>query len=232
MVYRLIVQPHCVAGSHSCADVEVFSPHNERVFLVKARRFSLLALALVLVSLLALAACGGSSAVASSPTPTPSPTATPLVNTVYTSTDGAYSIKIPATWKTEALDVPSTSGGVSIVNATNTDAILVEPFTFRTTATVQSILGSAISDPSSFTGSKVDATTTTKTYPSGSWTVATATTTTASTTGDGVAVDVQLYMTEHDGHTVVIITFAQTTNTTEDQTTYFDPMLMSFTFLK
>src|SRR5690242_21773486 len=98
------------------------------------------------------------------------PTATPLVNTVYTSTDGAYSIKTPADWKTEALDVPTTSGAVSIVNAASTDAMLIQPFTFRTTATAQSILEHAIGDPSSFTGSKVDPTTTTKVYPSGSWT--------------------------------------------------------------
>jgi hypothetical protein len=200
------------------------------VILVQARQSSLLAL--VLVSLLALAACGSSSAVASSPTPTPIPSATPLVNTVYTSTDGAYSIKIPADWKTEALDAPSTTGAVSIVNAANTDAMLVEPFLFRTTATAQSILASSISDPSSFTGSKVDATTTTKVYPSGSWIVATATTTTASTTGDGAALDARLYMTEHGGHTVVITTFAQTGSRADDQTTYFDPMLASFTFLK
>ncbi len=199
---------------------------------MQARRSSLLALPLVLVSLLALAACGGASAVASSSTPTPSPSATPLVNTVYTSTDGAYSIKIPSTWKTEALDTPSTTGGVSIVNAANTDAMLIEPFTFRTTATAQSILRSAISDPSSFTGSKVDATTTTKAYPSGSWAVATATTTTASTTGDGATLDARLYMTEHGGHTVVIITFAQTGSRADDQTMYFDPMLTSFTFLQ
>jgi hypothetical protein len=155
-----------------------------------------------------------------------------VVNTLYTSTDGAYSIKIPADWKTEALGAPSTTGAVSIVNAANTDAMLIEPFTFRTTATAQSILEHAISDPSSFTGSKVDPTTTTKSYPSGSWTGATATTTTASTTGDGAALDARLYMTEHGGHTVVIITFAQTGSRSDDQTTYFDPMLLSFTFLK
>ena len=192
---------------------------------MKARRSSLLAL--VLVSLLALTACGGSSAVASSPTPTPSPSATPLVNTVYTSTDGAYSIKIPATWKTEALAAPSTSGAVSIINEASKDVFIIEPFTFRTTASTQSILGSSISDPSYYSGSKVDDTTTTKTYPSGSWIVATAT-----TTVDGTAMSVRFYRMEHGDGTVGLVTMMPTANATADQTTYFDPMLTSFTFLK
>jgi len=192
---------------------------------VKARQSSLLAL--VLASLLALAACGSSSAVASSPTSTPMPSATPLVNTVYTSTDGAYSIKIPATWKTEALDAPSTSGAVSIINEASKDVFIIEPFTFRTTASTQSILGSSISDPSSFSGSKVDDTTTTKTYPSGSWIVAT-----ASTTVNETAMSVRIYRTEHGDRTVGLVIMMPTANATADQTTYFDPMLTSFTFLK
>ena len=191
---------------------------------MQARRSSLLAL--VLISVLSLAACGSSSAVASSPTPTPSPTATPLVNTLYTSTDGAYSIKIPATWKTEALKVPSTSGAVSIINEASKDVFIIEPFTFRTTATTQSILGSSISDPSSFSGSKVDDTTTTKTYPSGSWIVAT-----ASTTVDDIAMSARLYRTEHGNRTVALFIMMPTANATADQTMYFDLMLTSFTFL-
>lgn len=194
------------------------------MLLVKARQSSLLAL--VLVSLLALAACGSSSAVASSPTSTPMPSATPLVNTAYTSTDGAYSIKIPATWKTESLDVPSTSGAVSIINEASKDVFIIEPFTFRTTASTQSILGASISDPSSYSGSKVDDTTTTKTYPSGSWIIAT-----ASTTVDNTAMSARLYRTEHDNRTFGLFILMPTANATADQTTYFDPMLTSFTFL-
>lgn len=155
------------------------------------------------------------------------PSATPLVNTVYTSTDGAYSIKIPDTWKTEALDAPSTSGAVSIINEASKDVFIIEPFTFRTTASTQSILGASISDPSSYSGSKVDDTTTTKAYPSGNWIVAT-----ASTTVNETAMSARLYRTEHGDRTVGIVIMMPTANATADQTTYFDPMLMSFTFLK
>ncbi len=192
---------------------------------MQARRSSLLTL--LLVSLLGLAACGSSSTAVSTPTPTSTPTATPLVNTAYTSTDGAYSIKIPATWKTEALDAPSTSGAVSIINEASKDVFIIEPFTFRTTASTQSILGSSISDPSSFSGSKVDDTTTTKTYPSGSWIVAT-----ASTTVDDTAMSARLYRTEYGNRTFALFIMMPTANATSDQSMYFDQMLMSFTFLQ
>jgi hypothetical protein len=136
-------------------------------------------------------------------------------------------MKIPATWKTEALDVPSTTGAVSIINEASKDVFIIEPFTFRTTATTQSILGSSISDPASFSGSKVDDTTTTKTYPSGSWIVAT-----GSTTVDDTAMSARLYRTEHGDRTVALFVMMPTANATADQAIYFDPMLASFTFLK
>lgn len=193
---------------------------------MQTRRTSLLALVLGII--LALAACSGSSTVASSATPTLS--ATPVVNAVYTSSDGAYSVKYPATWKTEALNVPSTSGAASITDDKNVDLFLIEPFTLHSNSSAQTILLAAISNDS-FKDSKVDNSTTTQTYPSGTWTVATASTMGLSTSGNSTALSGRLYMTEHGGHTVIIITFAPVDKAASDQSMYFDAMLMSFTFL-
>src|SRR5262249_20746479 len=150
---------------------------------------------------------------------TPTPSATPVVNTLYTSTDGAYSIKYPASWKTETLPIPSTTGAVSISDITANDLFLIEPTTIHSTASAQTILSSAITNDS-FRDSTVDAATTTQTYPSGTWTVATASTTGLSTTGSATALSVRLYMTEHGGHTALIFTFAPTANAAADQTMY------------
>jgi hypothetical protein len=202
---------------------------------MQTRGIPLLALTLAsllsLLSLLALAACGGGTSAGLSATatpPAPTPTATPLVNTLYTSADGAYSVKYPATWTTKAQDIPSTSGAVAIASPDNNDAVLVEPFTFRSTNSAQHILKAAIAE-APFSGSKVDDATTSQTYPSGTWTVATGSTTVSGAT---TALSVRLYKAEHGGHTVIIITFAPAASAAADQTKYFDPMLASFTFLK
>lgn len=186
-----------------------------------------LLLALAVASLLALAACAGASSSGAAITPAPFPSATPLATTTYTSADGAYSVAYPAAWTPQVQAIPSTSGAVAISSPDNNYACLIEPFTFRSTASAQSILASAIGD-SPFSGSKVDDATTTQTYPSATWTVASGSTMLSETT---TALSVRLYRTEHGGHTVVIITFAPTASAAH-QTTYFDPLLASFTFLR
>lgn len=189
---------------------------------MKAR--ATLFLALTFASLLALSACAGIPSTSTSAQPTP--TATPIATKSYTSTDGVYSIKYPSTWTPEDQNVPSTAAAVAISNPNDNDVLIVEPFTFHSDSTAQHILESAIKN-SPFTDSKVDSATTQQTYPSGTWTVAT-----GSTKANGVEVSAHLYMMDHAGHTIVLITFAPTASASDHQTKYFDPMLQSFTFLK
>ncbi len=185
---------------------------------MKAR--ATLFLGLALASLLALSACSGTPSLAAQPT------ATPIPNATYTSTDGAYSLKYPGNWTTKEQPAPSTAAAALVSSPDGNDIFIIEPFTIHSAATPTHILQSAMSD-SQFTGSKVDSATTTQSYPSGTWTVAT-----GSTTANGIALSARLYLTEHAGHTVIIMTFAPTASASADQTKYFDPMLQSFTFVK
>jgi hypothetical protein len=181
---------------------------------------------LAFLALLAGCAAPGTGSTTPTATATTAPTATPVLNASYTSEDGVYKVSYPSAWKVSPLNIPSTSGTVQIQSDSGNELFLIEPFTFKSSASDISILKSAIAN-SPFTNSKVDSATTTQTYPSGSWTVAS-----GSTEVSGTALTAHLYGMDHNDQTFIIITFAPTSSTATDQTTYFDPMLTSFTFLK
>lgn len=104
----------------------------------------------------------------------------------------------------------------------------VMPLTAEAVPNYPTILKDAfIKNPTYFQNPKVDTTTTTASYPSGVWTVASAT---VLMTGEPYTT--RLYAIVHSSHTVMIWTFAPSSSATTDQTTYFAPMLTSFTFLK
>jgi hypothetical protein len=173
-----------------------------------------------------LAGCGaGATAATSTATATTAATPTPLLNAIYSSTDGGYKISYPGAWKVEPLTIPSTSGTAQIESDNGTDLVLIEPFTIKSAMSYPSILTSAISVPP-FTNSKVESAVTTQTVPSGNWTVASGT-----TEANGTALTVHLYGTLHNDHTFIIITFAPTSSAATDQATFLDPMFLSFTFL-
>lgn len=124
------------------------------------------------------------------------------------------------------MTIASTSGTAQIQSDGGNELVLIEPLTFKSSASYPSILKSAIKD-SPFTNSAVESATTTQTYPSGSWTVASGT-----TTANGTPLTVRLYGTLHNDQTFIIIVFAPTSSAATDQATYFDPILTSLTFLK
>jgi hypothetical protein len=103
--------------------------------------------------------------------------------------------------------------------------VIIAPFTLKSSAPYPRVLEGGI-NTSLFTNSKVDSAVTTQTYPSGIWTVAHGT-----TEYNGTPYTARLYGTLHCDHNFVIIVFAPTSSAATDQTTYFDPMLRSLTFL-
>lgn len=168
----------------------------------------------------------GSTAATATATATTAPTATPVLNASYTSADGVYKVSYPGAWKADPLTIASTSGTAQIQSDDGNELVLIEPFTFKSAASYPSILKSAIKS-SPFTNSVVESATTTQTYPSGSWTVASGT-----TAANGTPLTVRLYGTLHNDQTFIIIVFAPTSSAATAQSTYFDPMLTSLTFLK
>ncbi len=181
---------------------------------------------LAFIALLAGCSAPGAASTAPTATATTAPTATPVLNASYSSTDGVYKVSYPGAWKAEPLTIASTSGTAQIQSDSGNDLVLIEPFTFKTSTSYPSLLKSAIK-VSPFTNSTVESATTTQTYPSGSWTVASGTTEVS-----GTALTVHLYGMLHNDHTFIIIVFAPTSSAATDQATYFDPMLTSLTFLK
>jgi hypothetical protein len=147
------------------------------------------------------------------------------LNATYTSTDGVYSIGYPSTWTTSPLTIANTSGAAVIGSDDQTDVVIIEPFTLKSSAPYPRVLEGGI-NTSPFTNSKVDSAVTTQTYPSGIWTVANGT-----TEHNGTPYTARLYGTLHGDHTFVILVFAPTSSAATDQTTYFDPMLSSLTFI-
>ena len=176
-----------------------------------------------------LSGCAPGKATTSSPaaTATPVATATPAVTT-YTSSDGQYSLQYPTGWTAKPLTAPNSSGAVQLGNSGGDDQLLVQPLTVRVAPTnCPTLLKDSMSNPTYFKNPKVDTTTVTASYPSGVWTVANAA---VLLTGEPYVA--RLYCIVHSGHTVVIFTYAPSSSATTDQTTYFVPMLTSFTFLK
>jgi hypothetical protein len=169
---------------------------------------------------------GAATTAVPTPTTTTQPTATPLLNTTYTSSNGVYTLSYSSKWTAKPVSVPLTSGTVEMSDSTSNDLFLVEPFVIKSAATYPSILKAAMGS-APFTSSKVDTAVTTKTLPTGSWTVASGTTVISN-----VPFTAHLYGMLHDGHTFIVMTFAPTATQSNDQTIYFDPMLNSLTFLK
>ncbi|HEX5439928.1 MAG TPA: hypothetical protein VFW76_03525 [Ktedonobacterales bacterium] len=190
------------------------------------RAIPLASLLTALAFIALLAGCGAPGAGSASATATTAPTATPMLNASYTSTDGVYKVSYPGAWKAGSLTIASTSGTAQIQSNDGNELVLIEPFTFKSTAGYPSILRSAIKS-SPFTNSAVDSATTTQTYPSGSWTVASGT-----TAANGTPLSVRLYGMLHNDQTFIVMVFAPTSSAATAQATYFDPILTSLTFLK
>lgn len=189
---------------------------------------SLICLLTMLSGVGVLSGCAPSKATASGPAAaaTPVATATPATTT-YASSDGQYSLQYPTGWMVKVSATPKTSGIVLFSSSGAVEQLQVVPFTAEVVPDYQVLLKDALSNPTYFQNAKVDTTTTTASYPSGSWTVASAT---VVLTGDPYMA--RLYGIVHSGHTVMILTLAPSSSATTDQTTYFAPMLTSFAFLK
>ncbi len=202
--------------------------------MIKRPLISLICLLTMLSSVGLLSGCGTGKATASAPksTATPVATATPATK-AYVSADGQFSLKYPTGWTFTVKAVPNTSGAVQFGNNGTVDQFAVAPITVQVPSASNPALYPALlndelsKNPTYFQNNKVDATTTTVSYPSGVWIVASATTL---MTGDPYVV--RLYGIVHSGHLVLISTYAPSASASTDQTTYFDPMLTSFTFLK
>ncbi|HEX9068822.1 MAG TPA: hypothetical protein VF807_08635 [Ktedonobacterales bacterium] len=196
--------------------------------MLKRAQHSLILLLATFAATALFAGCSLGAATTAAPTPTATtePTATPLLNTTYTSTNGVYTLIYSSKWTVKPISAPLTSGTAQLTDSTSTDLFIVEPFVVKSTATYPSLLKAWISK-APFTSSTVDTTVTTKTLPNGSWTVASGKTVISS-----VPFTAHLYGMLHDGHTFIVMTFAPTATQGNDQTTYFDPMLSSLTFLK
>lgn len=196
--------------------------------MIKRHLINLLCLLTLLSGVGVLSGCGPSKATVSVPAATTTPVATATPTTIaYTSADGQYSLKYPTVWLTKVFALQNTSGAVQFYSTDEVDNFAVEPFTIQAARSYLSVLKAVMSNTKDYQSSQVDTTTTTVSYPSGVWTVASAT-----GVSSGVSYTVRLYGITHSGHAVLIFTFAPTSSATTDQTTYFDPMLTSFTFLK
>jgi hypothetical protein len=181
-----------------------------------------------------LSGCGPGKATASilAATATPVATATPATTT-YTSSDGQYSLKYPTGWTFTVTAEPNSSGAVQFSSSGANEQFEILPFTVDVPsagnpAFYPALLKDDLSkNPTYFQDNKVDTTTSTESYPSGVWIVASATTV---MTGDPYVV--RMYGLVHSGHLVIVVTYAPSASATTDQTIYFAPMLTSFTFLK
>lgn len=118
------------------------------------------------------------------------------------------------------------SGAVMFGNSDG-DLFVVEPLTAKIVPNYPAYLQDMLSLNANYLNTTVETTTHTVSYPSGVWTVASAT-----TVSNGNPIMVVLHGIEHSGHTVIIVTYALSSSATTDETTYFAPMLTSFTFLK
>jgi hypothetical protein len=196
--------------------------------MIKRPLISLICLLTMLSGVGVLSGCDLGKATTSRPaaTATPVATATPAVTT-YTSADGQYSLQYPTGWTVSVTAEPKTSGIVQFGSSGGGEQFLVEPLTVQLVPNYPAILKNGLSKPADSQNATVDTTTTTASYPSGVWTVASGTVVLA-----GAPYTARLYGFVHRGHTVIILTLAPSSSATVDQTTYFAPMLSSFTFLK
>ncbi len=198
--------------------------------MIKRPLISLICLLTMLSGVGLLSGCGPSKATASIPgaTTTPVATATPATTT-YTSSDGQYSLKYPTGWMVKVLADSNTANIVQLGDTGGNHQLLVEELLTVQVASYKypALLMDVLSDPANFKNTKVASTTSTASYPSGTWAVASATTLLL-----GEPYVVRLYGIAHSGHTVIIVTLAPSSSATTDQTTYFAPMFTSFTFLK
>lgn len=192
---------------------------------IKHPLVSLICLLIMLSGVGALSGCGPSKATASLPaaTVTPVATATPAVTT-YASADGQYTLKYPTGWAVKVLSGPHTSSVVQFGSSSGDEQLVVNALTVQIAPNnYPALLKTALSNTASFQNAKVDTATTTASYPSGVWTVASAT---AALSGNAYVV--RLFGIAHSGHTVIILTFTPSSSAT----TYYVPILTSFTFLK
>jgi hypothetical protein len=195
---------------------------------MKRHLASLICLFTLLSGVSLLSGCGSAKASASRPatTATPAATATPATTT-YTSSDGQFTLQYPSRWTVKVIAEQKTSGLVVFSNGADGEQFLIEPLTVQLVPNYPAILKDGLSKPADSQNATVDMTTSTASYPSGAWTVASGTATLAS-----IPMTAHLYGIVHSGHTVIILTFAPSSSATTDQSTYFAPMLTSFTFLK
>jgi hypothetical protein len=202
--------------------------------MIKHRVISFICLLTMLSGVGLLSDCGPGKATASIPkaAATPVATATPATTT-YTSADSKYSLKYPTGWTFTVTAVPNSSGVVQFGNSGGVEQFVVMPFSVHVPSTANPALYPALlkdelsKNPTYFQNNKVDTTTTTVSYPAGVWIEASATTV---MTGDPYVV--RQYGIVHSGYLLIISTFAPSASAATDQTTYFAPMLTSFTFLR
>jgi hypothetical protein len=205
-----------------------------RILMLSKLHFSKVMIFGGIISLFAIAGCGNTTAAAKptatlAPTATTAPTATPTsaVNTLYTSTTGTYSIDYPGSWTAQPITSSATPGGVAFSPAGNGDALAVSPLTAKVPTTGYAQVAKGFLSGLKATNVKLDSSTSTASLPSGTWTTldGTMTVSSASYMFSELGID-------HGGVTFFIYVIAPTATAQSDATTYFEPMLESFKFLK
>jgi hypothetical protein len=177
-----------------------------------------------------LAGLGATATPVATSTPVP-PTATPTPNVPagfkqFTSSDGVYSIDYPSDW------IQQSSGDVeALSNGTDFVAILKAP-SAEPASRYPTILKSEL-DAFSATNEHVGTATKTATIGNNTWTTLSATgTVSISGVGSPIPSTFVLYGIDHSGVTYFILTIAPTSTASHDNTSFFQPIIQTFTFLQ
>ncbi len=179
---------------------------------------------------LLLAACGSKASSSGKATTnasaTPTALSTTVVNTDFTSSDGAYTLKYPGGWAAKSITVSNTSGAAVFVSGDGNDLVEIEPLTVQVATSDYASLMQSFLQGAEATDTQVDATLHTLSAASGTWTGLQAT----ATFNSMPSVITELGQ-DHNGNTTLIFTVAPTTTASSDGDTYFQPMLDSLTFV-
>ncbi len=184
-----------------------------------------------LMSAFFIAGCGSTS-VAAPPTPTatattpPTPSPTPVLDSTFTSPDGAYTFQFPGSWSSTPINTSPVVNGVLLVSADSQNLFVTAPLTeglpsSQYVAFFQSFLKGA---GGTNIKTKSDGTVT---LGQNTWTVEEAT-----LTFKGSAYDAAQFALAHHGKSFFVIVMAPHATSDSVGTTYFQPMITSLTFLK
>lgn len=162
------------------------------------------------------------------PSPAATAPATTVTNTLYTSDDGVFSLSYPAGWVKQSLTNSDTAGAVGFASPDSADLFFIFPLTSHIDAgSYATVAQSFLEQGISATNVQLASSTGTITLPSGTWTSLDGGGTISGTTYDAT----QLAL-DHGAGTFFLYILVPDASANTDVTTYFEPMLVSFKFLK